>query len=135
MRGERGKCLEGTATALSKWRRRFGGRGRRIPAELWADVGEVARSNGVAETARALRLDARKVAAVSTRTAATPLKEELGTTGFMEFGGVEIGARETWVQVEFLGRDGDQVRVNVPSGARDTVDVVELARAFWSRRP
>src|SRR5271154_706465 len=59
---KRGKDLETAREALASWRRLHGGRGRPIPAALWSDAADVARANGVAETARALRLDPRKLA-------------------------------------------------------------------------
>ena len=58
----RGSDLDTTREALASWRRLHGGRGRPIPAALWSDAADVARANGVAETARALRLDPRKLA-------------------------------------------------------------------------
>lgn len=131
----RARGLEGVAHALTSWRRRAGGPGRRIPAGLWAEAAEAARTNGITETARALRLDARKLAALATPTAARASKDILAPTAFMEFGGIEIGGRQESLQIELVGRDGDQVRVHVPSGARSAVDVVELARAFWNRYP
>ena|SRR5271167_4171344 len=58
----RGKDLDTAREALGSWRRLHGGRGRPIPEGLWSDAAEVARANGVAETARALRLNPRKLA-------------------------------------------------------------------------
>jgi hypothetical protein len=57
---ERAKDLEAVSEALTDWRRRHGGRGRPIPASLWSGAAEVARTNGVAETARALHVDPRR---------------------------------------------------------------------------
>lgn len=54
--------LETTREALAIWRRRHGGRGRRIPTALWDEARELAREHGVAETARVLRLDAVRLA-------------------------------------------------------------------------
>ena len=131
MRRERSRAtgLEATARAFSSWRRRFGGPGRRIPDELWAEAGEAARSNGVAETARALHLDTKKLAAVAKGTLAT---EKLAPLAFVEFGEVDIGARHESMRIELVGRDGEQARVHVPSGVH-IADVVEVCRAFWSR--
>ena len=53
----RGKDLETVRESLTIWRRSHGGRGRPIPAALWSDAADVARANGVAETARTLRID------------------------------------------------------------------------------
>jgi hypothetical protein len=135
MEGERRRTtgLEATARALASWRRKFGGPGRRIPDELWADAGEAARSNGIAKTARVLRLDVRKLSVVAKEVAASAPTESVAPTTFVELGGLDIGAQNESVQIEYVGRDGDRIRVHVPSGARSAVDVVELVRAFRSR--
>ncbi len=51
----------------------------------------------------------------------------------MPFGSADGGRA---VAVEFVGADGDRVRVEIPAGQREVgaVDIVELARSFWSRR-
>ncbi len=57
--------LEAARSALARWRREYGGAGRRIPPGMWATATNVARTSGVAETARALRLSATKLAALA----------------------------------------------------------------------
>ena len=126
-REERAVGLAATSEALASWRREFGGRGRRIPEALWAEAAEVARSGGVVETARALHLDARRLAALVEPAAA----REPAT--FVELGGGEVVPVQEPVVVEFIGREGDQIRVRVPRGGGSAVDLAELARAFWSR--
>jgi len=132
MRRKEGRAagLQATSEALTSWRQRFGGRGRRIPDALWAGAVEVARSGGVAQTARALRLDARKLAARVEPALATA---ENGSSTFVELGGLDVlTAREPLV-VHFIGREGDQVRIEVPPDAVGGGGLVALARAFWSR--
>jgi hypothetical protein len=125
-REKRATGLAAANEALASWRRQFGGRGRRIPEALWAEAAEVARVGGVVETARALRLDARRLAALVEPAGA----REPAT--FVELDGVEVVAGSEPVVVEFIGREGDQIRVRVPRGG-GAVDLAELARAFWSR--
>lgn len=136
MRGEQAEQvarLAAAARALKNWRQQFGGPGRRIPDALWSEAAEVARSHGIGETARALRLDARKLASIAADATATHPVPAVSPT-FVEIGGLEVGPRHESVRVELVGREGDQVRVDLPAGSRGAVDVVELARAFWSRR-
>jgi hypothetical protein len=43
--------------AVAKWRAERGGRGKRIPEELWSEAARVARTDGVWLTAKATRLN------------------------------------------------------------------------------
>jgi hypothetical protein len=128
----RGQELEATREALANWRRSHGGRGRPIPTALWSDAADVAGANGVAEVARALRLDPRKLAKLvegrAPRSGVEPAQ-------FVELGGLDLGEpREQGKAVlELVGREGDRVRVEVVGGVGSVVDLVALARAFWSR--
>ena len=131
----RGKDLDTTREALASWRRSYGGRGRPIPAALWSDAADVARANGVAETARALRLDPRKLAKLAEGGAASAPRSVVEPARFVELGGFGLGEpREPRaVVLELVGREGDRVRVEVAGGAGGAVELVALARAFWSR--
>jgi hypothetical protein len=128
----RGKDLDTTREALASWRRSYGGRGRPIPAALWSDAAEVAGANGVAETARALRLDPRKLAKLAEGRAESAPRNVVEPAGFVELGGFGLGEpREPrTIVLDLMGREGDRVRVEVAGGA---VELVTLARAFWSR--
>jgi hypothetical protein len=131
----RGKDLDTTREALESWRRLHGGRGRPIPAALWSDAAGVARANGVAKTARALRLNPRRLAELAEGRAESAPRSVAEPAGFVELGGLRLGeSREPRVAVlEFMGREGDRVRVEVVGGAGSAVELVALARAFWSR--
>lgn len=123
--------LEATRESLARWRRQYGGRGRRIPAVFWNEARELARAHGVEETARSLRLDPGRLADVVDQSKAiTATSPQL--TGFVELGGLEVGVARDAAVVEFVAREGDRVRVEVAASA---LDLVALARAFWSRRP
>jgi len=130
----RGKDLDTTREALASWRRLHGGRGRPIPAALWSDAAGVARANGVAETARALRLNPRKLASLA-EGGAESAPRSVVEPGFVELVGLGLGEpREPrTVVLELVGREGDRVRVEVVGGASSAVELVALARAFWSR--
>ena len=128
----RGKDLDTAREALGSWRRLHGGRGRPIPEGLWSDAAEVARANGVAETARALRLNPRKLAKLAEGRAEGAPRSVVEPVGFVELGG--LGFREPrTVVLELVGREGDRVRVEVVGGAGSVMELVALARAFWSR--
>jgi hypothetical protein len=131
----RGKDLDTTREALASWRRSHGGRGRPIPAALWSDAADVARANGVAETARALRLDPRRLAKLAEGRAERAPRSVVEAAGFVELGGLGLGEprEQRAVVVELVGREGDRVRVEVAGGAGSAVELVALARAFWSR--
>jgi hypothetical protein len=123
--------LETTRDALAGWRRQYGGRGRRIPAAFWNEARELARVHGVAETARELRLDPGRLAAVVGQTLSIA-PSSVEPEAFVEVGGLQFGERGGAAVVEFLGREGQCVRVQIAASA---VDVTALAAAFWSRRP
>lgn len=111
--------------ALETWRRANGGRGRPIPEALWREATELARTNGIAKTARALRLDPKRLEA-RVRAAAIVTAPTKEAAAFVDLG--MVGLREPTV-VYFLRRGGDELRIDVPGG----VDLVALAQAFWSR--
>lgn len=126
------KDLEAVRRVLTDWRRRHGGRGRPIPAALWSDAADVARAGGVAETARALRLDPTKLAKLAEGLAESAPRSVVEPAGFVELGGLGLAEPRKAV-LELVGREGDRVRVELIGDAGGGVDVVALARAFWSR--
>jgi hypothetical protein len=128
----RGKDLEATREALASWRRLHGGRGRPIPAALWSDAAEVARANGVAETARALRLDPKKLAKLVEGRVESGPRSSVEPAGFVQLGSLGWGGSRK-AALELVGREGDRVRVEIVGDAGGVVDLVALARAFWSR--
>ena len=130
----RGKDLDTTREALASWRRLHGGRGRPIPAALWSDAAEVARANGVAETARALRLDRSRLERRMVRASERPTSNE-APMEFVELKGMDMSAGRAPTVIQFVGGDGDVVHIEVAGGAQGAgVDIVELARAFWTRQ-
>lgn len=131
MRGMNGQHLAGTRQELEVWRKKHGGRGRRIPEELWSRAARVARTEGVYETARALRLDYER------------LKGRIGVSGSTD-GQDGRPAPSTFVElpmgllggggtiVELVGRGGEQMRIHLARAS--AADLVRLAEAFWSQR-
>ena len=120
---------------VSRWRARHGGRGRRIPEELWSAAAEVAAVAGVNETARVLSIDrkrlSRRVGVGPSVASAAELLERaaLASTGFVEVDAQRMFARGRTV-VRLTSRDGEQLEIEVEGSA---MDVVSVARALWER--
>ena len=131
---KRGKDLEAAREALTSWRRTHGGRGRPIPPALWSKAADVARGLGVPEVARALRLDAGRLARLVEGGAESAPRSEVAPADFVELGGLELGMSRGpgRTVLELMGHEGDRVRVEVGDGGG--VDFVAIARAFWGRR-
>lgn len=134
-RGERASLSE-TRRRLERWRGRHGGPGKRIPEELWGEAVEVARVQGVAPTAKALRLDPR---GLRRRVAASgeeaPQREPDGPSGSRGSSGPEFveldarglfGPKQTVVRVD----EGEGRRLVVEVSGETTVDVAAVVEAF-----
>ena len=123
--GVRGTALR---REFERWRRKHGGRGSRIPESLWAQAVEVARTEGVYGTARALRLNYEG------------LKERVGNLSQAAGGSAEAAFVEvpmgspggSRILVEVVGRGGEQMRIHLAGAS--TAELVGLAQAFWSRQ-
>ena len=113
---------------VEEWRRGGGGRGSRIPEDLWHEAVDVARSAGLYTTARALRFNYERL---KERAGQAVAKRRGNGSGFvaLELPQLHGGAK---VVVDLVGRDGEQVRIDVSGGS--VRDVVALAQAFWRRR-
>jgi hypothetical protein len=91
-------------------------------------------------TARRLGLDGRKLGRLvrngvtESAESGIELVDRAVAAGFVELGsGLDVegaGVRERFVVMDLVGRDGDRVHVELRGG---NMDLVELARAFWSR--
>lgn len=125
--------LEAARERLDGWRRRHGGRGRRIPEGLWLEAADAARLAGVGETARVLRLRPEKLRArVGGADAAASRQREAMPT-FVELRGLgALGGEQKLIEVARGG--GDVMRIHL-SGSTSTTDLVMLAEAFWGGRP
>lgn len=124
--------IDGARQRLERWRKQHGGSGRPIPEEIWEEAARVAQAEGIAATARALRLDRYRLA----RRAEVEVKKDAGANASTEAGFVELSASRLCLSartvVRLEGRDGERLTVEFDDEPR--VDVVALARAFWSRR-
>jgi hypothetical protein len=115
---------------VERWRRDGGGRGARIPEELWDAAVAVAREEGVYATSRALRFN---YYSLKDRMSAVDLERRTEETrvpaAFIELPRGSLGGGGRAV-VELVGRGGG-LRIEVTGAS--PVDVVALAQAFWSR--
>jgi hypothetical protein len=95
----------------------------------------VARVEGVEATARALGVDrgrlTHRAGVVSTQSECLAVAQAPGPAEFVELSAGVLcgGAEQTVVQLE--GADGERVRIELRGAS--AVDVVALAKAFWSR--
>ncbi len=113
---------------VEAWRRREGGgRGSRIPEELWNEAVDVAQVVGVHATARALRFNYERL---KERAGQSAGKQSGHASEFVSFELPQVSGGANLV-VEFLGREGEQVRIAL-SGLSG-MDVVALAQTFWKR--
>jgi hypothetical protein len=112
---------------VGDWRRNGGGRGSRIPEALWNEAATVARDAGLYATARALRFN---YEGLKKRVRAAA-KKGGGGAGFVALP-MPVFNAGVKVLVDLVGRDGEQMRIDV-AGA-NAMDVVALAQAFWSRQ-
>ena len=132
MRGTGGRELAAARRRFEHWRKRHGGRGRRIPEPLWIEAARVAQVAGVQQTAGALRL---KLERLKDRVGGSRMASDVDSrargaafvelTGMGCFGGVQT-------VVELVNRVGEQMRVHLAGASR--ADLINLAEAFWSRR-
>jgi hypothetical protein len=149
------KELKALGERVAAWRAQSGGRGSRIPDELWDEAVQVVRVDGLHATARASRfnydrLKERCGPAASSEGAEKQTPAAVDETGVAPAGdhrrveriGEQPGSRfialgrpapcleASKLLVELVGRDGERMRVEMTG----VVDVVGLVQKFWSRQ-
>jgi hypothetical protein len=126
-----GRTTSGELMAVQRrveaWRRRGGGRGSRIPEELWNEAVEVAQVAGLHATARALGFNYERL---KERAGQSAGKQSGNASQFVEFQVPQLNGGANLV-VDLLGREGEQVRIEL-SGLSG-MDVVALAQTLWKR--
>lgn len=133
--GERPR-LDQVRERLTRWRQRYGGPGIPLPEPLWEAAAEVARSEGVGATARALRVDrwrlAARIAVAPGPPVSTGEAAPAGVDAFVEIDASQLCLSPQRVVVRFESGEGDRLEVELAEAA--TVDVVALAHAFFGGR-
>jgi hypothetical protein len=109
------------------WRKNGGGRGSRIPEDMWRDAVAASRTAGLYATARALRFNYERLKKLAATKGPCPRKPT-------EFVALHVPMAPTGpkVVIDLAGRNGEQMRIDVSGGS--AVDIVALASAFWGRR-
>jgi hypothetical protein len=126
----KGTALRTVQQRLDGWRRKHGGRGKRIPEGLWDEAARVAGAEGLSTTARALGL---RVEGLKRRVdrAPGPVVDGGRVPAFIELTGMGSlgGSRAV---VELVDAGGQQMRVHLMGAS--SAELVSLAEALWSRR-
>ena len=122
------KDLSTLCKRVEHWREHREGARSRIPEELWEAAVGVALVEGVYPTCRALRFDYARLKE-RVEQAESKARGRGTATAFVELDAGHLGGSGQTV-VEFVGRRGGRVRIDVSGTSR--VDVVGLAQAFWS---
>lgn len=132
MRRQASQELAAVQRRVEMWRAGGGGRGARIPEDLWRAAAEVARVAGVWATSRALHFNYERLRARANQSESTAQGERpSGPARFVALQLEPVG-REGKTVIELVGQGGDQVRIDVTGAS--AVDVVALAQAFWGRQ-
>ena len=118
---------------VERWRKRGGGRGSRMPAELWREATEVARIEGVYAVSRALRIDYNRL---KSRVSSEKGSPTTGATGGADGSFVELESSQICggckTVLELVGRAGDRMRLEV--AGKPEVDVIGLTQVFLSQQ-
>ena len=122
--------LSAVAQRFTQWRKQSGGRGSRIPAELWNEAARVARVRGVYATARALRLNYEGLKTRVGAPAGQPASSTNAEAGFVELRMGPLPVAGT--VIELFSPRGDQMRIHLAGAS--TAELVCLAQAFWGGR-
>lgn len=133
---------------LSQWRQEEGGgRGTRIPEELWQEAIRVACREGLYRTARAARLNYARLQQRSRTAGPAPVPDEKSRKGAIAASPTKPGggdASATFIPlsalplsapvpaacttIEMMAANGNRMRLEVPG----SVDVAGLIQTFWS---
>ncbi len=116
--------IDEVRTRFEKWRQTRKGKAR-IPDELWSAAVEVARRDGVNQTAAALHLDGGKL---KRRMMATgPVPDKMMPPAFVEMMVPQaVGASECTIELE--GRKG---KLRIHWKGATAADLAGLSRALW----
>lgn len=103
---------------LARWRRWYGGRGRRLPAWVWKEATKLAQTRGVGSVSRALGLSAASlVRRLPPGGGPASRSTDAPQPAFVELARSSIQPSERCV-VEIVGRDGCRLTITV-ANAKD----------------
>jgi hypothetical protein len=116
--------IEQVRTRFEDWRQRRKGKAR-IPDELWSAAVEVARRDGINQTATALHLDGGKLKRRMTATG--PVPDRRMPPAFVEMMVPQaVGGSECTIELE--GRNG---KLRIHWKGATAADLAGLSRALW----
>lgn len=127
-----GGPLERVGERIGRWRSEHGGPGVRWPEDLWAEAVEAARIAGVETAARTLGLDRARLAARVAREGALTSDKDRSSFVEVDASRLCLAPQVKQTLLRFEGADGERLEIELGDGS--AVDIVGLARAFWSRR-
>ena len=129
------KALRMLCGQVEHWRRHRGAGRSVVPEDIWSAAVEVARVEGVYATSKALRFNYNSLR--DRLVLADSPERGDGTATFVEVPmpshAPHTSAAVGQTVVELVGSGGAHMRVDVTGAS--SVDIVALARAFWSREP
>ena len=126
-RRRRSLTIEEVQTSFEEWRQTRRGRSR-IPDELWAAAGELARKHGVNRISRVLRLEFNHLKRMSESGGQISTARAEKTPAFLEL--VNPGASSLpEYTIEVDGRNGT---LRIHCKGVTAADLAELSRALWS---
>lgn len=109
------------------WRKNGGGRGSRIPEDMWAEAVAVSRSAGLHATARVLRFNYRNLKKRALGARKGPLLRKQA----MEFVALPMLplANGLKVLIDLAAADGERMRIELSGGS--AAEMGTLAHALW----
>ena len=120
-------AIEEVQASFDQWRQTRRGRCR-IPDELWAAAGELARRHGVNRISRVLRLEFNHLKRMAESGGQTPTARAEKVPAFLELVNPGAsGAPEYTIEID--GRS-DTLRIHCKGVT--TADLADLSRALWS---
>lgn len=123
--GSRPASVDEVRARFEAWRQNRQGRAR-IPDELWAAAIELARRDGVNQTASALRLDGGKLKRLMTPE--HTLADKASPPAFLELMPPGVNGLPEYM-LELEGRNG---KLRIHCKGTTAAELVELSRALWA---
>lgn len=110
---------------LARWRKMHGGRGRRLPEDVWESAVRLARGRDPDTVARALRLNPESLLRRLALAGDGEAGSRRGPAAFVELAPVAEAAVSGGCRVELSGADGSRVSIHIADPR--SVDLVALA--------
>ena len=124
--------LSNAKERIGRWRAQYGGRGKAIPAELWAEAVAIADKHGVGRTARALKLNYRRLDERVAEVSRAPEPADRPT--FIELPSLPpMAPPAERAVIRWYGCNGERLRIEVTGTS--SAEVLRWAQAYCGGRP